>query len=154
MIGLPSLEIYNSFFNITEENNRFGLYTDNLDKFSSEELKDELEEILSLSVITSKHLNNEKIGPRFIQAYENLRSEKLSPDGYIIILMGYARSPFRDFGSYLRIVVGMDDHDIQLILKPCNSNFVTYEITPGIYSIEDVSEAVYTMGDHEGTFTN
>ena len=133
---------------------QFELYTDNLNKFSFEELNDELEEILSLSVITPTHLNNEKIVSRFIRACKNLRSEKLSTDGYIIILIGYARSRFRDFESYLRIVVVLDDHDIQVILKPCNSIFFTYEITPGIYSIKDVSEAVYTMGDHEGTFTN
>ena len=31
--------------------------------------------------------------------------------------MGYARALFQDFESYLRIVVGMDEDDIQLILK-------------------------------------
>ena len=77
--------------------------------------------------------------------------EKSSTDGCIILLMGYARSPFRDFESYLRIVVGLDEGDIQLILKQNNSNFVTYELSPGIYTIKDISEAVYTMGDHEGT---
>ena len=45
----------------------------------------------------------------------------------------------------------MDEDNFQLILKQCNSNFVTYEISPGIYSIEDISGAVYTMGDHERT---
>ena len=30
--------------------------------------------------------------------------------------MGYARSPFRNFESFLRIVVGSDEDDIQLIL--------------------------------------
>ena len=30
--------------------------------------------------------------------------------------MGYARSLFRDFEIYLRIVVGLDEDDIQLIL--------------------------------------
>ena len=46
--------------------------------------------------------------------------------------MGYARSPFQDFESYLRIVVVLDEDDIQLILKQYNSNFVTYEMPPGI----------------------
>ena len=71
--------------------------------------------------------------------------------GYYMFLMGYARLPFRDFESYLRNVVGLDEDDLQLILKQCNSNFVTYEIVPGIYSIKDSSEAVHSMGDHEGT---
>ena len=65
--------------------------------------------------------------------------------------MGYARSPFRDFESYLRIGVGLDEDVIQLILKQYNSNYVTYELSPGIYAIKDIAEAVYTMGDHEGT---
>ena len=65
--------------------------------------------------------------------------------------MGYARPLFRDYESYLRIVVGLDEDDIQLILKQYNSNFVTFELSPGIYTIKDISEAVYTRGDHEGT---
>ena len=56
MIGLKSLEVYNSLFNITEHNNKFGLYTDTFDKFSFTELKDELEEILKNSDITSNQL--------------------------------------------------------------------------------------------------
>ena len=40
--------------------------------------------------------------------------------------MGYARSPFGDSESYLRVVVGLDEDDIQLSLTQCNSNFVNY----------------------------
>ena len=65
--------------------------------------------------------------------------------------MGNARSLFRDLESYLRIVVGLGEEDIQLTLKQYISIFVTYWITPGFYSIKEKSEAVYTMGDHEGT---
>ena len=65
--------------------------------------------------------------------------------------MGYARSPFRNFESYLRNVDGLDEDDIQLILKQYISNFVTYELTPGIYSIQDISKVVFSKGDHEGT---
>ena len=72
-------------------------------------------------------------------------------DGYIILLMGYARSPFRDFESYLRIVVGLDEDDIQLNLKQNNANFVTYELDPGIYTIENLQEDIHPLGDHEGT---
>ena len=52
MIGLTSLEVYNSTFNTNDENNKFELYTDTFDEFSFEELKDELEKILSISDIT------------------------------------------------------------------------------------------------------
>ena len=41
-------------------------------------------------------------------------------------------SPFGDFESYLRIVIGLNKDDLQLILKHYNSNFVTCEIPPGI----------------------
>ena len=34
----------------------------------------------------------------------------------MLLLLGYARSEFRDFESYLRIVVGLDEGDIQLLL--------------------------------------
>ena len=63
--------------------------------------------------------------------------------------MGYARSPFRDFGSYLRIVVGLNEKNIEEILKQFNSHFITYERPPGLHTIKDISEVVYTKRDHE-----
>ena len=65
--------------------------------------------------------------------------------------MGYARSLFRDFESYLRIVVGSEEDNIRLILKQYNEKFITYELDPGNYTIEDLKKAVYPLGDHEGT---
>ena len=38
-----------------------------------------------------------------------------------------------------------------MLLKQFNSIFVVFELSPGIYTIKDFSEAVYTMADHEGT---
>ena len=38
MLGLIGLEVYNSIFNITKENNKFELYTDTFDEFSFLEL--------------------------------------------------------------------------------------------------------------------
>ena len=80
-----------------------------------------------------------------------MRSEKSSTDGYIILLMGYARSLFRDFESYLRIIVGLDEDDIRLILKQYNANFVTCELDPANYTFESLQKNVYPLGDHEGT---
>ena len=65
--------------------------------------------------------------------------------------MGYASSPFRDFESYLRIIVGLEEDDLRLILKQYNAIFVIYELDPGIYTIEGLQEAVYLLGDHERT---
>ena len=69
MIGLTSLEVYNSIFNINTTNAKFELCADTFDNFSFEELKDELEEILIVSDITAYHLQHEIIGFHVIQAY-------------------------------------------------------------------------------------
>ena len=151
MLGLIDLEVYNSIFNITKENNKFELYTDTFDEFSFEELNDEIEEILNIPEITDNHLEDESLGPPKAETFSKLRLDKTSHDGYIILLMGYARSPFRDFESYLRIFVGLEEDNIRLILKQYNEKFVTYELDPGNYTIVDLKKAVYPLGDHEGT---
>ena len=151
MLGFTDLEVYNSIFIIAKGNNKFELYTDTFDGFSFEELKDELEEIINISNFTDDHLEDETIGPRIIKAYWELKSEKSSTDGYIILLMGYARSLFRDFESYVRIIVGLDEDDIRLFIKQHNASFVTHELDPGNYTFEDLQEAVYPLGDHERT---
>ena len=69
MIRLTSSEVYNSIFNKTEQNNILELYTDTFHKFSSAKVKDELEEILSISDITLCHLKHEKRGPPIFEAY-------------------------------------------------------------------------------------
>ena len=91
------------------------LCTDNIDQFLFQELKHELEKIPNFSDITPLHLQHQKMGPCITSAYRKLRSQKRSSDSYITHLMGFVRSPFRDFGSYLKIVVGLDEDDIQLI---------------------------------------
>ena len=48
----------------------------------------------------------------------------------------------------MRIRVGLDEEDIQLILKEYNSHFITYELSPGIYTIKDISDAVHTFSGH------
>ena len=151
MLGLVDLEVYNSIFNITEQNNKFEIYRDMSEKFGFLKLKDEIEETLNSSNITNEHLNDEILGPRIINEFIKLSNEKKNKDGYMILLLGYARSLFQDFESYLRIVVGLPEEDIQLILKEYNSLFITYELTPGIYSIQDISDTIHTFSDHMET---
>ena len=148
MIGLTDLEVYNSILNITKENNKFELYRDSSNKFGFIELKDELEEILNIPHITDYHLEDETIARRIFNEYIKLSTEKMNSDGYMLLLLGYSKSLFRDFESYLRIVVGLDEEDIQLILKEYNSHFITYELTPGIYTIQDISDAIHTFSGH------
>ena len=50
--------INNSVLNISEEINKFEIYTYNFDKFSFTELKDELEEFPDLSNIIREHLQD------------------------------------------------------------------------------------------------
>ena len=151
MLGLVDLEVYNSIFNITEEKNKFEIYRDMSDKFGFLELKDELEETLNFSNFTNERLNDEIKGPRIIDAFIKLSKEKKIKDGYMTLLLGYARSLFRVFESYLRLVVGLDEEDIQLILKEYISHFITYELTPGIYSIQDISDSIHAFSGHMET---
>ena len=69
MIGLTDLEVYNSIYNITKQNNKFELYTDTFDEFSFTELKDEVEEILNIQNITDDHLEDETLGPQIAKTY-------------------------------------------------------------------------------------
>ena len=48
----------------------------------------------------------------------------------------------------MRIRVGLDEEDIQLILKEYNSHFITYELSPRIYTIKDISDVVHTFSGH------
>ena len=68
MVGLTTLEVYNSIFKITEENNKFELYTDTLDEFFFQVLKGELEEIVNISNISHEQLQDEIVGPCIIPA--------------------------------------------------------------------------------------
>ena len=82
MIGLVSLEVYNSIFNITEENNKFELFTGYLeDEFSYNQLKDNVAEVLGLSDITPKELKLETFGLNVIKTYRKLSTEKNQADG-------------------------------------------------------------------------
>ena len=96
MIGLTSLEVDNSILNITEEENKFGLYTDNFDEFSVAEIKVELKEILDVSKSTPEHMQNKIIGLCLISAYNSLETENRRTDGYSMLFMGRGLSPFRD----------------------------------------------------------
>ena len=147
MLGLVNLEVYTSIFNISEENKKFELYRDS-DNFGFLELKNELEKIRNIPHITNEHLDEEVLGPRIIDEYIKLSTEKKTTDGYMILLLGYARSLFRDFESYLTIVVGLHQEDIQLILKEYNSHSITHELTPRFYTIQDISDAIQTFSGH------
>ena len=78
MLGLIDLEVYDSIFNITKEDNKFELYTVLFEEFSFEDLKDELEEVFNLPNITDSHLEDETLAPLIAETYRKLRSDKPS----------------------------------------------------------------------------
>ena len=61
------------------------------------------------------------------------------------ILADYTYSVFQDFESFLRTQIDLVADDIELVLDEYNSNFNTYELTPGIYTFKDISEALYNI---------
>ena len=50
------------------------------------------------------------------------------------------QSPYREIENYLRNSVGLDEDDVQLILKRYEKKFNTYEFSPRIYSNQVSSE--------------
>ena len=113
----------------------FELFTDNFDEFSFVNLKHELEGILDISNFTHELLTDKILGPQLFRAFKKIETEERRTDGYYMLIMDYARSPFRDFEGYLRLVVGLDEDYIGVILgqriqilSPLKSNLVFIQI--------------------------
>ena len=65
--------------------------------------------------------------------------------GYMNIVAGYVSSVFQDFECYLRTEVELFEDDVRLVLGEYNSRFITFEISPGIYTFKDISEALFNI---------
>ena len=145
MIGLVDLEVYNSIFNITEENNKIELYKfldEKAGGVTYEKVRDEIEKDLDISDITAADLQDDIIAPIIIEEYKKQVTKRMEDGGCMKILAGYVSSVFQDFESYLRTEVDLVQDDIKLVLDEYNSSFVTYELDPGIYTFKDISEAL------------
>ena len=148
VLGLVALEVYNSVFNITEENNKFELYKFPDEKavgVTYEKVRDEIEKDLDISDITAIDLQDDIIGPIIIEEYGNHVTKRMKDDKYMEYLTGYTRSVFQDFESYLRTEVDLVEDDIKLVLDEYNSSFVPYELDPGIYTFKDISAALFNI---------
>ena len=146
MIGLTDLEVYNSIFNITEENNKFELYKFPDEKavgVTYEKVRDEIEKDLDIEGITAEDLQDDIIGPIIIEEYEEQVTKRMNDEQYMNLLAIYIRSVFQDFESFLRTQIDLVEDDIKMFLDEYNSNFVTYQLAPGIYSYRDIAEALY-----------
>ena len=148
MIGLVNLDVYNSIFNITEENNKFKFH-----KFPDEKtggitytkVRDEIERDLDISEITDEDLQDDIIAPIIIKEFREQVTKRMEDGGYMNILAKYTDSVFQDFESFPRTQIDLVEDDIKLVLDEYNSNFNAYELTPGIYTFNDVSEALYNI---------
>ena len=152
MIGLTDLEVYSSIFNITEQNSKLQLY-----KFPDEKaggvsytkVRDEIEKDLDISDITATDLQDDLIGPIIIADYREQVTKRMKDEQYMRILSIYTNSVFQDFESFLRTEIDLVEDDIKLVLVENNSNFITYEITPGIYTFKDFSEGLFNIFQSE-----
>ena len=148
MIGLTDLEVYNSLFNITEENNKLKLYKFPDEKAGGvtiEKVRDEIEKDLDIEDITATDLQDDKIGSNIIEEYKEKVSKRMKDEQYMIILASYTSSVFQDFESFLRTQIDLVEDDIKLVLDEYNSSFITYELQPGIYTFKVVSEALFNI---------
>ena len=152
MIGLTDLEVYNSVFNITEENNKFQLYKfpdEKIDSITYTKVRDEIERDLDISDITNEDLQDDIIAPIIIEEYKKQVTKRMEDGGYMNILARYINSVFQDFETFLRTQIDLVERDIKLVSDEYNSSFVTYEIDPGIYTFKDLSIALFNILQHE-----
>ena len=157
MIGLVDLEVYNSIFNITEENNKFELYKFPDEKaggISYTKVRDEIEKDLDIEDITAADLQDDIIAPINIEKYKEQVTKRMNDDGYMNILARYTSSVFQDFESFLRTQTDLVEDDIKLVLDEYNSSFITYELEPGIYSCREISKALFYILQSEYPSSN
>ena len=146
MIGLTDLEVYNSIFNITEEN-KFELYKFPDEKsggVSYQKVRDEIEKDLDISDVTAADLQDDIIAPNIIEEYKE-QVTRMRDEQYVNILSIYTSSVFQDFGSFLRTQIDLVEDDIKLVLDEYTSSFITYELEPGIYAFKDISDALFII---------
>ena len=148
MIGLVDFEVYNSIFNITEENNKFELYKFPDEKsggISYTKVRDEIERDLDISDVTATDLQDDIKAPIIIEEYKKQVTKRMEDGAYMKILASYTRSVFQDFESFLRTQIDLVEDDIKLVLDEYKSSFVTFELDPGIYTFKDISEALFNI---------
>ena len=83
MIGLVNLEVYNSIFNITEENNKFEVYKltyEKADGITYEKVRDEIERDLDIKDITAADLQDEIIGPIIVEKYKEQVTKRMKDE--------------------------------------------------------------------------
>ena len=98
---------------------------------------------MGIEDITAEDLQDDIIGPIIIEEYNEQVTKRMNDEQYMNILAIYTSSVFQDFESFLRAQIDLVEDDIKLVLDEYNSNFITYELEPGIYSYRDIAEVVF-----------
>ena len=102
MVGLLDLEIYNSIFNSTQENNNFELYKfpdEESGVVSYEKFRDEIEKDMGISDITATDLQYEIVCPIISDEYREQVTNRMEDGAYMNKLAGYRSSILQDFES-------------------------------------------------------
>ena len=84
MIGLISLEVYNSIFNITPTNNNFTLYKfpdEKADGNSYTKVRDEIEKDSDISDITAADIQDDILSPIFMDEYREQVTKRMEDGG-------------------------------------------------------------------------
>ena len=115
MIGLITLEVYNSVFNITEENHKLELYKfpgGKVGGVSHKRVRDEVEKDLDVSDIAATDLQDEIVASIIFKGYSEQVTKRKKDGQYLHILTGYRRFLFQDFESSFRTVIDFVEDDI------------------------------------------
>ena len=97
MVKMTDLEVYKSFFNITEENNKLEFnkfHDEKAGGVSNEKVRDKIEGDLDILDITDAILQDKIIGPIIIEEYREQVTKRMEDVGYMNILAGYPSSVF------------------------------------------------------------
>ena len=144
IIGLTILEVYNSVCNNTGENNTSELYEfphSKIGVISYTKVGEEIEEDLGITDIRATDLQNDIISPFIIEEYKEQASERMQSEQYMNILAIYTGSVCQDFESFLTTEIDL----VEDVLDEYISSFVTYGISPGIYTFRETSEPLFKI---------
>ena len=100
---------------------------------------------MDIEDIATADLQDDIIAPIIIEEYKKQVTKRMNDEQYMNILAIYTRSVFQDFESFLRTQIDLVEDDIKLVLDEYNSNFITYELEPDIYTFKDLSEALFNI---------
>ena len=109
---------------------------------------------MDISDITLADLRDDIVSPIIFIEYREQVTKRMKDDNYRKILAIYTSSVFQDFESFLRAQIDLVEGDIKLVLDEYISSFITYEITPGIYTFKDLSEALFNSLQHGYPISN